>query len=146
MALVLVVCVFFMDTEWKTVLKLVLAMRMFQSQADYIYCLYLLHLLLFIADEKYVHRGNVLPFGVMLLFTIPILLFHASKESSSTVRNLLFQVLLIVLLGWCVLQALRPARNYMAGHHLKLRISFDRWEAIITVMVAVFPIVGNGVG
>lgn len=145
-ALVLVVCVFFMDTEWKTVLTLVLAMGMFQSQADYIYCLYLLPLLLFIADEKYVHRGNVLPFGVMLLFTIPLPLFHASKESSFTVRNLLFQVLLIVLLGWCVLQALRPAINYVAGHHLNRRISFDRWEAIITVIVAVFLIVGNGVG
>lgn len=146
LALVLVVCSFFMDTEWKTVLTLVLAMGMFQSQADYIYCLYLLPLLLFIADEKYVHRGNVLPFGVMLLFTIPLPLFHASKESSFTVRNLLFQVLLMVLLGWCVLQAVQRARNYVADYHPKRRISFERRETIITVMVAVFLIVGNGVG
>lgn len=145
-AFVLLVCAFFMDQEWKTVLTLVLAMGLFQSQADYIYCLYLLPLLLFVAHEKKLHRGNVLPFGIMVLFTIHLPLFHDTVSSSFTVRNLLFQILLVVLMVWCICQAIQSAKKYVRKRLPKGNLSFGRREVLATALVAVLLLVGNGAG
>lgn len=145
-SLLLVICSFFMDKEWKTVLTLILAMAMFQSQADYIYCLYLLPLLLFIAQEKSIHCGNVLPFGIMVLFTVHLPLFHDIQNSSFTMRNLLFQVLMVVLLGWCVFQAVQGVRKYAGERHPKENNLFGRREVIATALVAALLLVSNGVG
>lgn len=145
-SLLLVICALFMDQEWKTVLTLILAMVMFQSQADYIYCLYLLPLLLFIAQEKRLRRGNLLPFSIMILFTVHLPLFHDVQDSSFTVRNLIFQILMIVLLGWCVVQAVNGARKYVGERCPKERKTFGRRESIATLLVIALLFVGNGAG
>lgn len=52
MAALLLICAMFMDCEWKCVTSSVLAILMFQSQYDYVFCLFLIPLLLFFAQEK----------------------------------------------------------------------------------------------
>ena len=47
LAAVLLVCSFFMDKEWKRITAIILAMLMFQSQYDYVWCLFLIPLFLF---------------------------------------------------------------------------------------------------
>lgn len=145
-ALVLVVGALFMNQEWKTVLTLVLAMGMFQSQADYLYCLYLLPLLLFVGREKSLHRDNILPFGIMVLFTIHLPLFHDTQSSSFTVRNLLFQVLLVILLVWCACQAVQGIKKFAGDRKLKRIPAFGRQEVLATILVALLLLVGNGAG
>lgn len=145
-ALLLLVCAFFMDKEWKTVLTLILAMGMFQSQADYIYGLYLLPLLLFVAQEKRLYHGNVLPFGIMVLFTIHLPLFHDTKSTSFTVRNLFFQVLLVILLGWCVHQTVQKIKKFAGERRPKRSPAFGHREVLATTLVALLLVVSNGAG
>ena len=90
-ALLLLVCACLLQKEWESVLTLVLAMMMFQAQSDYIYCLFLLPLLLFIAQEGQLNRNNLLPFAVMVLFTVHLPLFHGPRGTMLLVRNLCFQ-------------------------------------------------------
>lgn len=146
-ALLLLVCAFCLQKEWETVLTLILAMEMFQSQADYIYCLYLLPLLLFCAQEKKIHRGNVLPFGIMLLLTIHLPLFHDIGETSFTLRNFLLQILLVVLLVWCgVRTAQCIAANNVPENLRKMRKTLSRREILGTALVALFLVAGNIAG
>ena len=144
-ALVLLVCALFLKKEWEAVLALVLAMMMFQSQADYIYCLYLLPLLLFLAQEKRLDRRNALPFGVMLLFTVQLPLFHAEKATPFTLRNLLFQILLAVLLVWCLVRAFRYAASDRP-RAVQTRLAGGCREALATVLVGVLVLAGNVAG
>ena len=78
----------FMDCEWKCVTSIVLAILMFQSQYDYVFCLFLIPLLLFFAQEKNLRRDNVLPYALLVLFTIPLPLFRAdTPKPLFTVHN-----------------------------------------------------------
>lgn len=146
-ALLLLACAICLKKEWETVLALILAMGMFQSQADYIYCLYLLPLLLFCAQEKLIHRGNVLPFGIMVLFTIQLPLFHDTRETSFTVRNFMLQVLLVVLLVWCGMKTAQDiTANNVQENLQKNRKVFPRREILGTALVALLLAVGNIAG
>lgn len=144
-AALLPVCACFLKKEWESVLALVLAMLMFQAQVDYIYCLFLLPLLLFIVQEKQLNRSNLLPFTVMVLFTVHVPLFHDTEGIGLVFRNLFFQTLLVVLLVWCVVQAVRNlAARRQDGR--SCRWSFGRQEKYATVVVAVLVVLGNFAG
>lgn len=149
-ALLLLVCALFMNKEWETVLTIILSMMMFQSQADYIYGMYLLPLLLFIAQEKRLNRTNLLPFAIMTLFTVHVPLFHSKKAADFTPRNTLFQICIIILLVWCVVKALQYARNreknLTGGQNEKVCRARLRTEAMATAAVFVVIMAGNIVG
>lgn len=144
-AALLLVCACFLKKEWESVLALVLAMLMFQAQVDYIYCLFLLPLLLFIVQEKQLNRSNLLPFAVMVLFTVHVPLFHDTEGTGLVFRNLFFQTLLVVLLVWCVVQAVRniaaKRQDRCSGRWL-----LGRQEKYATVVVAVLVVLGNFAG
>lgn len=144
-ALILMVCACFQKKEWESVLTLALAMMMFQAQADYIYSVFLLPLLLFIVQEKQLTRSNLLPFGMMILFTIHLPLFRGERDTMLLVRNLFFQVLLVILLVWCIVRA---AACFMEMRRESRGWSFasGRWEKKATVLVVVLVVVGNFAG
>lgn len=144
-ALLLLVCACFQKKEWESVLTLALAMMMFQAQADYIYSVFLLPLLLFLVQEKQLTRSNLLPFGIMVLFTIHLPLFHEMQGTRLLVRNLFFQVLLVILLVWCVVRA---AACFLEMRRESLVRSFasGRWEKKATVLAVILVVVGNFAG
>ena len=141
----LLVCACLLQKEWESVLTLVLAMMMFQAQSDYIYCLFLLPLLLFIAQEGQLNRNNLLPFAVMVLFTVHLPLFHGTRGTMLLVRNLFFQALFVVLLVWCVVRAWKSVPRKQALRSWRLQ-AFGRWEKRATVLVAALVLVANVAG
>lgn len=144
-ALLLLVCACFQKKEWESVLTLALAMMMFQAQVDYVYCLFLLPLLLFLVQEKRLTRDNLLPFGLMILFTIHLPLFHNTQGTRLLVRNLFFQVLLVILLVWCVVRAAACFME-MRRESLVRSFAYGRWEKRATMLVMILVVVGNFAG
>ena len=144
-ALLLLVCACLLQKEWESVLTLVLAMMMFQAQSDYIYCLFLLPLLLFIAQEGQLNRNNLLPFAVMVLFTVHLPLFHGTRGTMLLVRNLFFQALFVVLLVWCVVRAWKSVPRKQTLRSWRLQ-AFGLWEKRATVLLAVLVVVANVAG
>ena len=76
LAAVLLVCSFFMDKEWKRITAIILAMLMFQSQYDYVWCLFLIPLFLFMEQERELRSDNVLPYLALMVPVLPLPLFR----------------------------------------------------------------------
>ena len=143
MAALLLICAMFMDCEWKCVTSIVLAILMFQSQYDYVFCLFLIPLLLFFAQEKNLRRDNVLPYALLVLFTIPLPLFRAdTPKPLFTVRNSLYHAAMIVLAVWCFAEAVRGLRHRTATGK---RAAVSRRQMRATVVLAAVVVVA-GVG
>lgn len=143
LAAVLLVCSFFMDKEWKRITAIILAMLMFQSQYDYVFCLFLIPLLLFFAQEKNLRRDNVLPYALLVLFTIPLPLFRAdTPKPLFTVRNSLYHAAMIVLAVWCFAEAVRGLQHRTATGK---RAAVSRRQMRATAVLAAVMVVA-GVG
>ena len=74
-AAVLVVCALLSRQEWQALLLITVAM-MYQSQGNYIYCMALIPLAYFLAQEKVMTRQNILPFAVLMVFNLPLPIFE----------------------------------------------------------------------
>ena len=112
LAAVLLVCALRMDREWKRVLAIVLAMVMFQSQYDYVWCLFLLPLCVFFAQENELNKENIVPYLLMVLLVIPLPLFRADELTPTfTIRNTLGHIMLIMLLVWCIAETARRGKK-----------------------------------
>lgn len=143
MVALLLICAMFMDCEWKCVTSIVLAILMFQSQYDYVFCLFLIPLLLFFAQEKNLRRDNVLPYALLVLFTIPLPLFRAdTPKPLFTVRNSLYHAAMIVLAVWCFAEAVRGLQHRTATGK---RAAVSRRQMRATAVLAAVMVVA-GVG
>ena len=101
LAAVLLVCSFFMDKEWKRITAIVLAMLMFQSQYDYVWCLFLIPLFLFMEQERELRSDNVLPYLALMVPVLPLPLFRRDQwEPSFVPRNTICHVMLLLLIVW----------------------------------------------
>jgi len=85
--------------EWQSILSITVAVIAFQSQASYIFGFMCIPLLLFLAQEKKLESGNILPFLLMLLLTVHLPLFN--KRTDITIK----QLILLLLTCWCVITA-----------------------------------------
>ena len=101
LAAVLLVCSFFMDKEWKRITAIILAMLMFQPQYDYVWCLFLIPLFLFMEQERELRRDNVLPYLALMVPVLPLPLFRRDQmEPSFVPRNTICHVMLLLLIVW----------------------------------------------
>ena len=120
-AAVLVVCALLCRQEWQALLLITVAM-MYQSQGNYIYCMALIPLAYFLAQEKVMTRQNILPFAVLMVFNLPLPIF---EERNSYIRNTIVQLAILTAIIWgvvqavnCVLAALKtkkPEQSKLAG-------------------------------
>ena len=78
-AAVLVVCALLCRQEWQALLLITVAM-MYQSQGNYIYCMALIPLAYFLAQEKVMTRQNILPFAVLMVFNLPLPLLYSQHH------------------------------------------------------------------
>ena len=101
MAAVLVVCALLCRQEWQALLLITVAM-MYQSQGNYIYCMALIPLAYFLAQEKVMTRQNILPFAVLMAFNLPLPIF---EERNSYIRNTIVQLAILTAIIWGVVQA-----------------------------------------
>lgn len=100
-AAVLVVCALLCRQEWQALLLITVAM-MYQSQGNYIYCMALIPLAYFLAQEKVMTRQNILPFAVLMAFNLPLPIF---EERNSYIRNTIVQLAILTAIIWGVVQA-----------------------------------------
>ena len=100
-AAVLVVCALLCRQEWQALLLITVAM-MYQSQGNYIYCMALIPLAYFLAQEKVMTRQNILPFAVLMVFNLPLPIF---EERNSYIRNTIVQLAILTAIIWGVVQA-----------------------------------------
>mgnify|MGYP000371881462 FL=1 len=112
LAAVLLVCSFFMDKEWKRITAIILAMLMFQSQYDYVWCLFLIPLFLFMEQERELRRDNVLPY---LALMVPVLPLRDQWEPSFVPRNTICHAMLLLLIVWCFVQAVQGGACTLCG-------------------------------
>ncbi|MCD7716295.1 MAG: DUF2029 domain-containing protein [Lachnospiraceae bacterium] len=94
-ALIFLAAAFFMDKLWESVLALTFVM-LFQSQADYFYCMSLIPLLLFLTEEKKITKENIIPFVIMMCMVLPFPLLYCEDEFYP--RDILIHVSVFVLL------------------------------------------------
>ena len=64
---------------------IILAMLMFQSQYDYVWCLFLIPLFLFMEQERELRRDNVLPYLALMVPVLPLPLFRRDQMEPSFV-------------------------------------------------------------
>ena len=102
-AALLMICALLCDKEWQALLLITVAM-MYQSQGNYIYCMALIPLAYFLAQEKTLTRCNALPFVVLMLFNLPLPIF---EERNSYIRNTIIQLAMLATIVWGVVQAVR---------------------------------------
>lgn len=102
-AAVLIVCALLCSQEWQALLLITVAM-MYQSQGNYIYCMSLIPLVYFLAQEKAMTRQNALPFAVLMAFSLPLPIF---EERNSYIRNTIVQLAILLAIVWGVVQAIR---------------------------------------
>lgn len=92
--------------DWIAILMLVLAITMFQNQGDYIFILYLIPLLKYLEDNTESFSKYVVPILFVMILLWPIPLFHNQTGINS--RNILSQVVLVILVGWSFMQSFYP--------------------------------------
>lgn len=98
----------FMDKEWKRITAIILAMLMFQSQYDYVWCLFLIPLFLFMEQERELRSDNVLPYLALMVPVLPLPLFRRDQmEPSFVPRNTICHVMLLLLIVWCFVQTVQ---------------------------------------
>lgn len=116
LAAVLLVCSFFMDKEWKRITAIILAMLMFQSQYDYVWCLFLIPLFLFMEQERELRRDNVLPYLALMVPVLPLPMFRRDQmEPSFVPRNTICHVMLLLLIVWCFVQTVQGGACTLCG-------------------------------
>lgn len=98
--LILIVMAFFIKKEWECVLLLVLAMCLYQSQADYILSFFAVPLTLFLGAEKRITLGTCIPYFCMLLLVLPLPLFNTNEISYP--RTNLDHLVMLVIIAWGV--------------------------------------------
>lgn len=98
--LILIVMAFFIKKEWECVLLLVLAMCLYQSQADYILSFFAIPLTLFLGAEKRITFGTCIPYFCMLLLVLPLPLFNTNQISYP--RTNLDHLVMLVIIAWGV--------------------------------------------
>lgn len=99
-----------MDKEWKRITAIILAMLMFQSQYDYVWCLFLIPLFLFMEQERELRRDNVLPYLALMVPVLPLPMFRRDQwEPSFVPRNTICHAMLLLLIVWCFVQAVQGA-------------------------------------
>lgn len=137
-AAILLVCALLLDQEWKRVLAVVAAIIMFQSQADYVFCFMLIPLCLFFVQEKTISRRNAVPFALMALLTLPLPLFYSGGRTATfSARNTLYHLGLIVLVIWCLAEAVRCRKAAAAPAAKAARVTRRQLRATAGVAAAV---------
>lgn len=74
--LFLLIMAFLLKKRWTTLTALTLAIILLQSQADYVYCLFLIPLLFFVEEEKTLTCSNVVPTTCLILLNGNIPVFY----------------------------------------------------------------------
>lgn len=144
LAAVLLVCSFFMDKEWKRITAIILAMLMFQSQYDYVWCLFLIPLFLFMVQERELRRDNVLPYLALMVPVLPLPLFRRDQmEPSFVPRNTICHVMLLLLIVWCFVQAVQGVRVRCAEKPVKPAHGHPAATVLLAVCVAVAGVGGQ---
>lgn len=103
---VVVLCVFFSffyREEWRKVLAITLAMVLFSQQADYIYILFSIPLLMLIRSENHFKWNNVVELAGMIVLTAPLSLFY-KRETLYYPQNTYAQIVMVVLLMMLLIQ------------------------------------------
>ena len=144
LAAVLLVCSFFMDKEWKRITAIILAMLMFQSQYDYVWCLFLIPLFLFMVQERELRRDNVLPYLALMVPVLPLPLFRRDQwEPSFVPRNTTCPVMLLLLIVWCFVQTVQGVRVRCAEKPVKPAHGHPAATVLLAVCVAVAGVGGQ---
>lgn len=84
--------------EWQSVLTIVMAVIMYQSQGSYIFSIMCLPMLLFLAQEQTLHKKNIIPFLLMLLLSVHVPLFRSGNSNPSVAFK---QLISLSLVCWC---------------------------------------------
>lgn len=144
LAAVLLVCSFFMDKEWKRITAIILAMLMFQSQYDYVWCLFLIPLFLFMEQEHELRMDNVLPYLALMVPVLPLPLFRRDQmEPSFVPRNTICHAMLLLLIAWCFVQAVQGVRVRCAEKPVKPAHGHPAATVLLAVCVAVAGVGGQ---
>lgn len=144
LAAVLLVCSFFMDKEWKRITAIILAMLMFQSQYDYVWCLFLIPLFLFMEQERELRSDNVLPYLALMVPVLPLPLFRRDQmEPSFVPRNTICHVMLLLLIVWCFVQTVQGGRVRCAEKPVKPAHGHPVATVLLAVCVAVAGVGGQ---
>jgi len=144
LAAVLLVCSFFMDKEWKRITAIILAMLMFQSQYDYVWCLFLIPLFLFMEQERELRSDNVLPYLALMVPVLPLPLFRRDQiEPSFVPRNTICHVMLLLLIVWCFVQTVQGVRVRCAEKPVKPAHGHPAATVLLAVCVAVAGVGGQ---
>lgn len=118
--ILLLLCALSLNKKWQSVLACVLAIILFHSQGEYIYCLMLIPMALFLQEEKRFFRQNIVPFLGMLFLIIPLPLFN--RINVSYPRIAVLQAISLYLLVWCIIATVGSIKNGSARFRLtKLR-------------------------
>ena len=130
--------------EWKRVTAIILAMLMFQSQYDYVWCLFLIPLFLFMEQERELRSDNVLPYLALMVPVLPLPLFRRDQiEPSFVPRNTICHVMLLLLIVWCFVQTVQGVRVRCAEKPVKPAHGHPAATVLLAVCVAVAGVGGQ---
>lgn len=112
-SVLLLVAAFFLKKEWSAVFALTLAAMGYSPQADYIYALVLIPLLMLLRDEDKFRWENTLPYLAMMIMSLPLPLFYETGRTYP--HSALCQAAMLLSACWCLYQAVkdnvRPRRE-----------------------------------
>ena len=133
-----------MDKEWKRITAIILAMLMFQSQYDYVWCLFLIPLFLFMEQERELRSDNVLPYLALMVPVLPLPLFRRDQmEPSFVPRNTICHAMLLLLIVWCFVQTVQGVRVRCAEKPVKPAHGHPAATVLLAVCVAVAGVGGQ---
>lgn len=112
-----------MKKEWHSCTAIILAIILFQSQANYIFCLTAIPLLYLFREEPVLNLNNFLPFTLLTALSIHLPLFYTS--GSSHPDTIVKQIILVLLTGWCISCA-------FSGFRLSRRVSIKRRQPVFS--------------
>ena len=95
-AFLLLGCAMLLKEEWMSCLSIILAMMLYSPQADYVYVLILIPLLLFLKKENRFSKQNIIPYLAMILMVLPLPIFY--ERYISYPRYALCHICICVLL------------------------------------------------
>lgn len=114
--------------KWQRVLAAVMAIMMFHSQGEYIYCMMLLPMVFFLQEEGKFTNQNIIPFLGMLFLMIPLPVFN--QPGIFHPRTVILQALSISLLAWCLITALKSVWGRSSRLYFKIRKEKEQNENV----------------
>lgn len=117
----LLISALLLKKDWQSYIAVILAITLFQGQANYIFCLTAIPLVYFFRDETALNRSNVVPFMLLTALTIHLPLFYTYKTDYPDV--IVKQIVLVLLAGWCIFNAFAALQPSRKNRSHKLRIT-----------------------